>query len=143
MHVTRVLLAGDSENAFIHDIHVYICTYVHVRDALNNILREAIGRVIARAEYRCALARVFSPRPLPASMWIEIAFQPRRTHAFAFHAVVYQGGPRALSLLPYPLLGTTTCFLPRLSPVDAKLRDTSVVEYLWKLFRNNRQCNGR
>lgn len=64
MHVTRVLLAGDSENAFIYDIHLYIyTTYVHVRDALNNILREAIGRMIARARYRCALARVFSPRP--------------------------------------------------------------------------------
>lgn len=114
MHVTRVLLAGDSENAFIYDIHLYIyTTYVHVRDALNNILREAIGRVIARARYRCALARVFSPRPLPASMWIEIAFQPNRGEPTLSHSTLSYIKEALGPSLPYPLLGTT-CFLPRL-----------------------------
>lgn len=54
--------------------------------------REAI-----RAEYRCA--RVFSLRPLPASMWIEIAFQPNRGEPTLSHSIRCRvsRSPQALS----------------------------------------------
>lgn len=70
--------------------------------------REAI-----RAEYRCA--RVFSLRPLPASMWIEIAFQPNRGEPTLSHSIRCRvsRSPQALSPpLSFIPLGTylPTCF---------------------------------
>lgn len=75
--------------------------------------REAI-----RAEYRCA--RVFSLRPLPASMWIEIAFQPNRGEPTLSHSIRCRvsRSPQALSPpLSFIPLGT---YLPTYLPASPR-----------------------
>lgn len=79
--------------------------------------REAI-----RAEYRCA--RVFSLRPLPASMWIEIAFQPNPRFRIPY-AVAYREALRP-SLRPSPLSLWGPTYLPTCFPTErSKSRDNS------------------
>lgn len=84
--------------------------------------REAI-----RAEYRCA--RVFSLRPLPASMWIEIAFQPNRGEPTLSHSIRCRVSRSPQALSPPPLLypfGDLPTYLPTCFPTErSKSRDNS------------------
>lgn len=96
-----------------YNLFVYFCSIDQSLPNANAALR---SREAISAEYRCA--RVFSLRPLPASMWIEIAFQPNRGEPTLSHSIRCRVSRRPSGPLPaplYPFRDLPTYLLPHLA----------------------------
>lgn len=81
------------------------------------------------AEYRCA--RVFSPRPLPASMWIEIAFQPNRGEPTLSHSIRCRVSRRPSGPLPAPFIPLGTYLLAHGTVKSEISRQFAFRDSLW------------
>lgn len=81
------------------------------------------------AEYRCA--RVFSPRPLPASMWIEIAFQPNRGEPTLSHSIHCRVSRRPSGPFPAPFIPLGTYLLAHGTVKSEISRQFAFRDSLW------------